>query len=49
MAKTLSDLSQEEFEHMLENMSNPEYDALTVDVWKQKIRAHQTKGDRSDD
>jgi hypothetical protein len=31
MTRTLGDLSQEEFEHMLENMSNPEYDALTAE------------------
>ncbi len=31
MAKTLGDLSAEEFEQMLENMSHPEYDALTAE------------------
>jgi len=31
MAKTLADLSEEGFEQMLENMSTPEYDALTVE------------------
>lgn len=31
MVKMLSDLSEKEFEHMLENMSTPEYDILTVE------------------
>jgi hypothetical protein len=31
MVKTLADLSEDEFEQMLENMSTPEYDALTAE------------------
>ena len=31
MAKTLGDLREEEFEQMLENLSMPEYDALTAE------------------
>lgn len=30
MPKTLNDMTEEEFDKMLEDMSSPEYDALTI-------------------